>query len=59
MDQEEENEQRESSAMTLPISSRLTERPVWRALENHYQSIKDVHLRQLFAEEMAQRPKAG
>jgi glucose-6-phosphate isomerase len=49
MDQEEENEQRESSAMTLPISSRLTERPVWRALENHYQSIKDVHLRQLFA----------
>ncbi len=52
MDQEEENEQRESSAMTLPISSRLTERPVWRALENHYQSIKDVHLRQLFAEDL-------
>ena len=30
----------------------LTQRPAWRALEAHYQRIKDVHLRQLFADDV-------
>jgi len=29
----------------------LTQRPAWRALEAHYRKIRDVHLRQLFAEQ--------
>lgn len=29
----------------------LTERPAWQALAAHYQQIKDVHLRQLFADD--------
>ncbi len=29
----------------------LTERPAWKALEEHYQQIRDVHLRQLFADD--------
>jgi glucose-6-phosphate isomerase len=29
----------------------LTHRPEWRALEMHYHAIRDVHLRQLFAED--------
>ena len=29
----------------------LRMRPAWALLENHYQTIKDVHLRQLFAED--------
>ena len=33
----------------------LTQRPAWRALDAHYQKIKDVHLRQLFADD----PKRG
>jgi glucose-6-phosphate isomerase len=31
----------------------LTQRQPWRALSSHYQSIKDRHLRQLFAEDPA------
>jgi glucose-6-phosphate isomerase len=30
----------------------LTERPAWQALAAHYEAIKDVHLRQLFAEDL-------
>jgi len=30
-------------------SAPLTERPAWKALQDHYQTIKDLHLRQLFA----------
>src|SRR5207248_2820408 len=33
----------------------LRQRPAWKALEGHYQKFKDVHLRQLFAED----PKRG
>src|ERR1019366_2054457 len=33
----------------------LTQRPAWRALGAHYEKIKDVHLRQLFADD----PKRG
>ncbi len=33
----------------------LTQRPAWKALETHYQTIKDTHLRTLFAE----NPKRG
>jgi glucose-6-phosphate isomerase len=29
----------------------LTARPEWRALQTHYQTLKDVHLRRLFADE--------
>jgi glucose-6-phosphate isomerase len=31
----------------------LTDRPVWKALEAHYQQIREVHLRRLFAEDPA------
>jgi glucose-6-phosphate isomerase len=33
----------------------LTQRPAWRALDGHYQKIKDIHLRHLFADD----PKRG
>src|SRR3954451_15627058 len=33
----------------------LTQRPAWKALEAHYQKVRDVHLRQLFADD----PKRG
>jgi len=36
--------------MTTAIQS-LTDRPGWKALQAHYQSIRDVHLRQLFADD--------
>ncbi|MEO8954693.1 MAG: glucose-6-phosphate isomerase [Ktedonobacteraceae bacterium] len=29
----------------------LTQRPAWQALEEHYQQMRDVHLRQLFADD--------
>jgi glucose-6-phosphate isomerase len=36
----------------VPTSSGpLTRRPAWQALEAHYQQVKDVHLRTLFAED--------
>ena len=31
----------------------LTERPVWKALEAHYNKIRGVHLRKLFADDPA------
>jgi glucose-6-phosphate isomerase len=34
--------------MSVPA---LRKRPAWAALEQHYQTVKDVHLRQLFAED--------
>src|SRR5438105_3367235 len=39
--------------MTTPTSTRtpLTQRSEWKALEAHYQQIRDVHLRQLFADD--------
>ncbi|QBD77906.1 glucose-6-phosphate isomerase [Ktedonosporobacter rubrisoli] len=33
----------------------LTQRPAWQALEDHYQKVKDIHLRTLFAQD----PKRG
>src|SRR5438046_496629 len=33
----------------------LTQRPAWKVLEEHYQKIRNVHLRTLFAED----PKRG
>src|SRR5690242_12314401 len=35
------------STMTAP----LTQRPEWKALEEHFQKIRDRHLRTLFAED--------
>ena len=40
--------------MTKPILP-LTQRPAWKALESHYQKVRDLHLRQLFADD----PKRG
>ncbi len=40
--------------MTAAIQS-LTDRPGWKALESHYQKIREMHLRQLFADD----PKRG
>jgi glucose-6-phosphate isomerase len=37
------------------VSTRLTEQPSWRALEKHYQTTRDLHLRTLFADD----PKRG
>jgi glucose-6-phosphate isomerase len=34
-----------------PKAARLTERPAWKALADHYRQIRDVHLRTLFAED--------
>ena len=46
----------------IPKSIPLTERPEWRELQGHYNQIKDVRIRELFAgdpergERMALRP---
>ena len=32
-------------------STPLTRRPAWEALEAHYQTLRDVHLRALFADD--------
>jgi glucose-6-phosphate isomerase len=32
------------------LTSRLRQRPAWRKLEEHFEAIKDVHLRDLFAD---------
>jgi glucose-6-phosphate isomerase len=40
--------------MTAAIQS-LTDRPGWKALESNYQKIREIHLRQLFADD----PKRG
>jgi glucose-6-phosphate isomerase len=40
--------------MTTRIAP-LTERPAWKALETHYQKVRDLHLRTLFADD----PKRG
>jgi len=45
-------EQVTKQSMSAPA---LRRRPAWTALEQHYQAVKDVHLRQLFAED----PKRG
>jgi glucose-6-phosphate isomerase len=39
---------------TAPRTRPLRQRPAWKALEEHYQKIRDVHLRSLFADD-AQR----
>jgi len=36
--------------MSASITS-LTARPAWKALETHYQKLRGVHLRQLFADD--------
>jgi glucose-6-phosphate isomerase len=40
--------------MTAQIAP-LTERPAWKALEAHYQNVREIHLRKLFADD----PKRG
>src|SRR5258706_7428552 len=40
--------------MTAQIAS-LTQRPAWKALEAHYQNVREIHLRRLFAD----GPKRG
>jgi glucose-6-phosphate isomerase len=41
-------EQARKQSLSVPP---LRKRPAWAALERHYQAVKDVHLRQLFAED--------
>jgi glucose-6-phosphate isomerase len=41
--------------MSLP----LTERPAWKALSAHFQQIRGVHLRQLFAEDPGRAERLG
>jgi glucose-6-phosphate isomerase len=36
---------------TKPPSPLLTELPAWKALQQHYNSVRDVHLRSLFADD--------
>jgi glucose-6-phosphate isomerase len=36
--------------MTVTIAP-LTERPAWKALEAHYQQVRELHLRELFADD--------
>jgi len=43
------------TATTKPANSSLTTRPAWKALVAHYEQVRDVHLRTLFAED----PKRG
>jgi glucose-6-phosphate isomerase len=40
-----------SAASSTAQVQLLTERPAWRALEAHHAAIRDLHLRQLFAED--------
>jgi glucose-6-phosphate isomerase len=37
--------------MTTTSPQPLTQRPAWKALEEHHQKVRDVHLRTLFAED--------
>lgn len=37
--------------MTKTSQTKLTERPAWQALQNHYEQIKGLHLRQLFGDD--------
>ncbi len=41
--------------MTAASRAKLTDRPSWKALATHYESIRNVHLRTLFADD----PKRG
>lgn len=38
-------------AVTSANTQSLTERPAWKALEQHYQAIQNLHMRQLFADD--------
>jgi glucose-6-phosphate isomerase len=42
----------ESSAAASVNTRSLTERPAWKALKQHYQAIHNLHLRQLFADDL-------
>ncbi|RZS79457.1 glucose-6-phosphate isomerase [Motilibacter rhizosphaerae] len=37
--------------MTSPSQTRLTEEPSWQRLQEHYEQVKDLHLRDLFAQD--------
>jgi glucose-6-phosphate isomerase len=41
----------ESSSTASVSVQPLTERPAWKALKQHYQTIRNLHLRQLFADD--------
>jgi glucose-6-phosphate isomerase len=49
-----DREQKRNTNMTTGIQS-VTGRPGWKALESHHQKIRELHLRQLFADD----PKRG
>ncbi|MET1082742.1 MAG: glucose-6-phosphate isomerase, partial [Burkholderiales bacterium] len=33
------------------VTTPVTQRPAWKALEAHYEKVRDAHLRQLFADD--------
>ncbi len=39
------------TAKEVGAARRLTERPAWKALEEHYGKIRDLHLREIFADD--------
>ena len=46
------NHAQRSPKMTT-ANAPLTSRPAWRALEAHHSKVRDLHLRQLFADDLA------
>jgi glucose-6-phosphate isomerase len=44
-----------ATTKTTPKTQGLIERPAWKALQEHYQNLRNVHLRSLFADD----PKRG
>jgi len=43
------------STIAPPVTLPLTERPAWKALQSHFQQIRNTHLRKMFADD----PKRG
>src|SRR5664279_3906981 len=39
------------TAMRVEPTQPLTERPAWKALQEHYRAVRDLHLRQVFADD--------
>src|SRR5437588_12164349 len=42
--------EKEKETMSTQLTP-LTQRPAWKALEEHYQKVRDLHLRTLFAQD--------
>ena len=40
-----------TARVEIPNLSQVTERPAWKALTAHYEQVRNLHLRQLFADD--------